>query len=333
MSVCRRALLLLLVASPVTAQTLVVLNKTDATAQLFDAPTGTLLATLPTGNGPHEVAVAPDGSLAVVADYGGSAGPGRTLTVIDIPARRVVRTIALERVRPHGIVFLRDNRTVVVTAEQDSLIVTVDVVAGKVVSERATGDLMGHMVAISPDEQTAYVANIRPGTLSIVSRSGTTPPVTLKVGSQTEAINLAPDGKTVWLGSNNTGKVYLVDPSGPRVIDSIQTQGFPYRIAFTPDGRTALVSNPEADRIQVIDVATRTIRRSIPLAAGSRPFGMVLDPTATHLWVTLSGADQVVEVELASGTIRRTLSTGKVPDGVGMGPGSPRSPGGEQGDR
>ncbi len=313
------ALLALLVASPAAAQTLIVLNKTDATAQLFDLATDSVLATLPTGNGPHEVAIAPDGSLAVVADYGGSAGPGRTLTVIDVRARRVVRTIPLARVRPHGIVFLRDNRTVVVTAELDSLIQTVDVVAGQVVSERKTGDIMGHMVALSPDEQTAYVANIRPGTLSIVSRTGTAAPVTLKVGTQTEAINRTPDGKTVWLGSNNTGKVYLVDPAVPRVVDSIQTQGFPYRIAFTPDGKTALVTNPEADRIQVIDIATRTIRRSIPLAAGSRPFGMVLEPSAETVWVTLSGADQVIQVDIATGTIRRTLATGKVPDGIALG--------------
>src|SRR5215208_777490 len=110
---CRAAaagvlLLLLLLAiagaSAAVAQTprggagvLVVLNKRAATASLLDAASGAAVATLPTGVGPHEVAISPDGRLAVVADYEGPAGAGggSTLTVLDLRARAVARTIPL----------------------------------------------------------------------------------------------------------------------------------------------------------------------------------------------------------------------------------------------
>ena len=86
--------------------TLVVTNKTPGTATILDAGSGRILATLPTGAGPHEVALSADGRVAVVTDYGGPGG-GSTLTVIDVPGLRVARTIDLGEYRsPHGIAFL-----------------------------------------------------------------------------------------------------------------------------------------------------------------------------------------------------------------------------------
>jgi DNA-binding beta-propeller fold protein YncE len=85
--------------------TLIVLNKAEASASLLDATTGTVVATLPTGTGPHEVAVSPDGRWALVANYGAGEG-GRSLTVLDVPARRVERTIDLgDYRRLHGVAW------------------------------------------------------------------------------------------------------------------------------------------------------------------------------------------------------------------------------------
>ena len=98
-------------AEPATglAGTLVVLNKAEASASLIDCATGREIARLPTGKGPHEVAISPDGKTAVVGDYG-QREPGSTLTVIDLPGRRVVKTIDLgDHHRPHGIEFLPDG--------------------------------------------------------------------------------------------------------------------------------------------------------------------------------------------------------------------------------
>ena len=60
--------------------TVVVLNKAEASASLLDAGTGRELAKVQVGSGPHEVAISPDGTTAVVANYG-QRQPGNTLTV------------------------------------------------------------------------------------------------------------------------------------------------------------------------------------------------------------------------------------------------------------
>ena len=51
--------------SPAPTGTLVITNKVPATATIIDVGSGTVLATLPTGQGPHEIVMSRDGATAV----------------------------------------------------------------------------------------------------------------------------------------------------------------------------------------------------------------------------------------------------------------------------
>jgi DNA-binding beta-propeller fold protein YncE len=77
-----------LAAPMADAATLVVLNKAEATASLIDLETGKVTSTLPTGQGPHEVAVSPDGTLALATNYGNREAEGGSLTLIDVAAAK-----------------------------------------------------------------------------------------------------------------------------------------------------------------------------------------------------------------------------------------------------
>ena len=230
---------------------LVVVNKPASTVSIVNVTTGTILTTLPTGANPHETAASADGRWAVVSDYGAQA-PGNTLTVIDVAARKVVRTIDVGFSRPHGITFLPDNRTVAVTSETGGMVVLVDAVAGTVTSSHPSAQQVSHMLAVTRDGKMAYTANIRSGSISAIDLTDAAATRTLPVGTMTEAIGLTPDNREAWLGSNNTGKVYAVDLKAWKVVDSMQTSGFPYRINFTPDGKTAIITNPMSDEVHLV---------------------------------------------------------------------------------
>src|SRR5215213_5479578 len=75
--------------------TLIVSNMTDNTATIVDVATNRVLATLPTGEGPHEVATSHDGRTALVSNYGVRGKPGNSITVIDVARLAVSRTIDL----------------------------------------------------------------------------------------------------------------------------------------------------------------------------------------------------------------------------------------------
>src|SRR4051794_4533586 len=95
-----------LLAAQSTGGRLVVLNKEDATLAIVDPESGRVLATVPTGQGPHEVVVSADGKLAFASNYGTGPAPGHTISMIDLAARKELRRIDVAPLsRPHGLAF------------------------------------------------------------------------------------------------------------------------------------------------------------------------------------------------------------------------------------
>src|SRR5688500_2194080 len=136
----------LLLAAGLSAQapSLLVLNKNDATLAIVDPASGRTVATVPTGSGPHEVAVADDGRLAFVTNYGAGTA-GTTLSVIDVAARKELRRVDLADLRrPHGIAVV--NGKVLFTAEANRAIARYDPAANRIDWRFETGQDGTHMV-------------------------------------------------------------------------------------------------------------------------------------------------------------------------------------------
>ncbi len=143
--------------------TIVVLNKAEASVSLLDAGTGRELAKVQVGSGPHEVAISPDGSTAVVTNYG-QQQPGHTLTVIDIASMRPRATIELgDYHRPHGIQYFPDGKRVAVTVEAEQAVIIVNVETATVETAVRTEQDISHMLVLSPDASRIYVSSIVSG--------------------------------------------------------------------------------------------------------------------------------------------------------------------------
>ena len=169
----------LLVAAPFALHaqrptgTLVVSNMNDHTATVVDAATGRVHATLPTGEGPHEVAVSRDGRTALVSNYGVRGKPGNTITVIDVARAAVARTLTLAGFeRPHGMAFLPGDTLVAVTSEVGRAVLLVDVRDGRVADTLATNGRGSHMLALTARGDRVFTANIPDGPVSALDVSG-----------------------------------------------------------------------------------------------------------------------------------------------------------------
>jgi YVTN family beta-propeller protein len=316
------------------ADTLVVANKAEATVSLVDLPAGKVVATLPVGTGPHEVAVSPSGKLALIANYGGPepAGEGSTLTLIDVPAARVLKTIDLgEYHRPHGMVFL-DERRVLVTAQVNKALLEVDVETGKIAAAVTTGQELSHMVAVTPDGRRAFVANVGSGSVTAIDLQEKKRLQDIRTGDGAEGIAVTPDGKQVWVANRAADTVSVIDAASLEVLGSLPSTGFPIRAEVTPDGRRVLVSNAKAGDLSVFTTADRKLERRIPLeiaappsdgkapadfGSSSVPVGIEIAPDGKRAYVAHSGADQISIVDLESWKRVGSLTAGKVPDGMG----------------
>jgi DNA-binding beta-propeller fold protein YncE len=302
--------------APELSGTLIVTNKAPSTATIVDVASGTTLATLPTGAGPHEVAVSGDGSVAVVTDYGGQ--PRRTLTVIDVPGLRVAKTIDLgPYTAPHGIVFLPGggDSLVVVTSETTGNIVVVDLRSGAVVKAIATNGQMPHMVGVTGDGARAYVGNMRSNTVSEMDLRTGRFTRSWNVPMTPEGINVTSDGKEVWVGSNATGKVTVIEPATGAMVTAADGVQFPYRMAFTPDLTVTVIPDARGEEMRFIDRALKTELGRIALRGGG-PQGVTITPDGRYAFQSLSTGGRVAIVDIAKRAVVRELLVGEAPDGV-----------------
>lgn len=303
-------------ATPAAAETLLIGNKGENTVSIVDLATGAERARLETGSAPHEIAVSPDGRRAAVVAYGGA-----TIDIIDIAAARLLRRIDIApNAAPHGIVWLRNGR-LAIAAEKGRALVLADPRRG---TFRAvpTGQAGSHMVAVSPDQRRAYVANVQAGTVGVFDLVRLRKIEDIAVGGMPEGIAVTRDGRQLWVGDNTGPRLRVVDLATRQVVATLPTDPVPIRVAISPDGQTALTSNIGSGTLSVFDVATRRPVRTIRVSGEREAMQVtaVFSPDGKRVFVAETGRNVIAEVDLAAGRVLRRLPAGKGGDGIGIAP-------------
>lgn len=326
------AALAVLLSSAAPAQqkatgTIVASNMNAASVSIVDVASGTTLATVPTGNGPHEVAVSHSGKWAVVAIYGNQSGSGSSMLVIDIANPATTRSIelGLGNQRPHGVQFTPDDKTLIITGERAQRLLFVDFASGQIDSSLVTGQATTHMVALTADGKHAFTTNIAAMSVSAVDASTRKLRATFPVGQRIEGLAVAPNGSEVWVGGNQSHEVYVLNGQTGAIEHTLPGFGMAYRVGITADGKTAIMSDPGSEKIHIYDVATKKSRAVIDVPAmeggqPSSPQGITLSRDNKTAFVTLKAAAKVAIVDLATAKITGTLPVGAGSDGVGYSP-------------
>lgn len=296
--------------------TLVVTNKTPGTATIIDVGSGTTLATLPTGNGPHEIVLTKDGRTAIVSDYGTGPAPGSTLTFIDLPTKKVVRTASLgEYRRPHGLVLLTGDSLVAVTSEANKAVLLVRVATGEIAKVIPTNQAGSHMVGVTASGTRGWTGDIGSNTVSELDLERGVSLRTIAVPAQPEAINVTPDGQEVWVGSNATGKVSVVNTATGTVTTAAEGFGWPYRVLYSPDTRLVLMPDLRKEELRFIDRASKQELARLALP-GKGPQGIIFDPSGRYAFLSYSTGAAVAIIDVAARKVVGELKAGETPDGV-----------------
>lgn len=312
--------------------TLAVANKAEATVSLIDLDSGAVVATLPTGDGPHEIGMSADGRFALVTNYGTREQGGNSLTLIDIPAGRVVKTIDLgDYRRPHGVEWL-DDESVVVTVEANKALIVVDVARDKVTQSIGTDQEVSHMVALDPDRGRAYTANIGSGSVSVLDLGKGALETNVATGDGAEGIAVSASGEHIWVTNRAADTITILDADSLAPAGEIASEGFPIRATATPKGQV-LVTRARAGDLAIYDAETFEEIRVVAFdlesmdveerlfgdrfGNSSVPIGVIVDAVGEYAWVAHANADVITEIDLATGDIVRMLRAGREPDGMG----------------
>ncbi|HKW63508.1 MAG TPA: YncE family protein [Candidatus Acidoferrum sp.] len=315
-------LVLVLVGNPATGQAqttspaLLVLDKEDAMLSIIDPATAKTVARIPTGEGPHEIAVSDDGKTAFVANYGGRTS-GHTISVMDLVAQKELRRVDLGALRrPHGIVFAEGK--VWFTAEQNRLIARYDPAANQIDWLLGIGQNGTHMLLFSKDRSLLFTSNIGSDSITVLQR-GSDPsvwnPTIVSVGKGPEGGDISPDGREYWAANSGDGTVSIIDVATKRVGQTLNVEvNRSNRLKFTLDGKLVLISDLGNNALVVVDAASRKVVKR--LNPGRQPEGVLIAPDGAHAYVAVAGDKNIAVLDLKALEVSARIPTGAGPDGM-----------------
>jgi len=313
---CALALPAAAAAQSLPAPALLVVNKAENSLAVLDPGTGGVALRIPTGDGPHEVALSADGRTAYVTNYGAQT-PGSSLSVIDVAAGKETRRVDLGALRrPHGIIV--SGAGVYFTIEANRALARYDPAGNTVDWLMGTGEGGTHMVVGSRDGSSLFTSNI--GTDSVTALKRATGPqgwavTRIAVGKGPEGIDLSPDGRELWTAHSRDGGVSIIDAESGTLSATMNIgTKRSNRLRFTPDGRLVLVSDLDAGELIVIDASGRKeVKR---LALGRAPSGILVVPDGSRAYVALTGENALAVVDLKTLQPAGRIPTGAGPDGM-----------------
>lgn len=293
---------------------LLVLNKAENSLAIVDPTSLKVVATVPTGEGPHEVVASADGKTAFVANYGTGQVVGTSISIIDLATKKEIRRVDLGALRrPHGLAVAGGK--LYFTCEVNRVVARYDPTLDKVDWLMGTGQDATHMLAMTPDQKKIYTANIRSNSITAMDLSAPPSSVTqIPVAPQPEGLDLRPDGKEVWVAHRGSGIVSVIDTVTKKAIETIKVGGDPYRIKITPDGKRALIANPQDSELIIVDTATRKELKRIAIAG--MPGGIAVTSDSKHAAVTTIQLNGIAVIDLDTLAVIGKAETGKGPDGL-----------------
>jgi DNA-binding beta-propeller fold protein YncE len=300
--------------------TLLVVEKGDATLSAYDIGTRRLLWRTPVGAEAHEVAVLRGRALAYVSHYGGPGSDMHDLAVVDLRSGNKLGLADIAPLRsPHGL-LARDGK-VWFTAETSKAIGRWDPDTARVEWLLGLGTERSHMLIALPGGAIA-TANSDSGSVSVISPVSTTfagGPARpnwkvehISTGAGTQGIDVTPDGRFIWASAAREGVVRVIDLPSRTVVETIP---LPWkagnRLRITGDGKMALVAGEE---LLAIETATKSSRR-LRLGTG-RAEGLLVAPGDRAVFVALPQENRVAVVRLPDLTLDGMIETGATPDGL-----------------
>lgn len=142
-----------------------------------------------------------------------------------------------------------------------------------------------------------------------------------KTGSNPKQVTFTPDGQQMWVSLLGARGVEVFDTNTGAKLDLIRlgTKGGSVEVIFNKDGSRAYASQMESGSVYEIDTKRRVVLRNMP-TGGQWTKILLLTPDEKTLFAANWTSDDVSEIDLASGKVRRKLKTVRTPRGLTLSP-------------
>lgn len=303
---------------------LLVANKGEHTLGIIDPGAGRQIATIAeSGITGHEVVASPDGKFAFVPIYGNSGvglpgTDGKTIDVIDLQQRKIIHSVDFGHgARPHCPVIGPKDGLLYVTTELDKSVTIIDPRSFKILGSIPTGQPESHMLAISPDGQRGYTANVGPGSVSVLDIPGRKTITVIPVAGHVQRISISADNKWVFTSDTEKARLAVIDTKTNKVERWISMAGPGYGSASTRDGKWLLIAMPSSNAVAAIDLNTMQVAKNIDVPPA--PQEVLIQPDGKFAFVSCDRSGKVAQIRLSDWSVK-LIDAGKVADGLAWAP-------------
>jgi YVTN family beta-propeller protein len=310
-----------------------VANTDSNSVSVIDTSTDSVVATVPVGNQPYDVAVLPNGAKVYVSNSSVSNPAQGSVSVIDTATNTVTTTVTGQLSQSSfqaspGLAVSPDGTRIYVSEEGENTVAIIDTTTDTVVAHILTGaDHRG--LAVHPSGSPLYVANFT----DAVWVHDTTAPSYAHIGTASNgggyaggfptAVVVNPAGTTYYIsGLRFPGSIAVADVATNVITATIGDSWFGL-LAISSDGRRLYAPDSRSNDLAIIDTASNTIAATVPV--GDYPYGVALTPDGRKAYVTnrgsfSGGGTTVSVVDTGTGSVTMTIPVGTTPAGIAIAP-------------
>jgi DNA-binding beta-propeller fold protein YncE len=237
---------------------------------IINPATGTqIVAVDESGITGHEVAASHDSRQAFVSIYGNSGvgapgTDGRALAVIDIPGRKLVATLDLDKpLRPHCAVIGPKDGLLYVTTELANFPTVIGPKTLYIVASIPTDQPESHMLAIARDNTRAYTANVHAGMAGVIDLVAGKLFAIIHISPETQYISLFVEQRRDFTSEQTKPQLAVIDTGTNKIQKWILLWSVAYGTASTLEGQDCTVTLPVLGRVAVIDLASMKVIRMV----------------------------------------------------------------------
>lgn len=243
---------------------------------------------LPAGSAPEGVAADPVTGLVAVA----LRAPDR-IALVDAAGPAVVRTVAVGGAARH-LELARPGGPVLVPGEDTDQLLQLALPDGTVVASSRVGR-QPHDAAFSGGR--LFVADELGGNVGVVDTTGR---LTTTLPGPVQPGGVAVVAGIVSAVDVRGARLWTWDERTLRPLGSVAVGAGPTHEAATGPDRL-LVTDTRGGRVLLVDPRARRVVRSVPLPGS--PYGLATDPATGRAWVTLTGRNEVVQLDVSDAAI------------------------------
>ncbi|MBN2172943.1 MAG: beta-propeller fold lactonase family protein [Bacteroidales bacterium] len=265
----------------------------------------------PEGDTPYRIAISPDGNKAVTSN-----SLSENTSIIDLTTYTVDTIIFLEE-KSDAIGITHNSEWAILGGYDLQTIKLINLSTNELVTTVQTGQ-RPLMVAISPDDNYAYIGNLQGNSVSIVELDGASSHEVADIPTGViglvwaafgvrSSVEVDPTGQYILVAASFEDKVQVIDIAQQEIVANLPVGTFPLKIAFNNNGDFAAVTNYNSDNFSIIHVdGENSSVVGTYSSNGDGPLRLAYNPVNDEFGIINYSSKTVINVDAQTGAIIST---------------------------